>query len=180
MKRVILADALPLQIAILPIAALLIAALSAAALRADDAAERATLKDLGNVRVVVSDLSRTVESQGLKKQELQADLEKRLRAAGITLLSESERARGMPTLHLNMLLADADDAQTAYVYSLDLTLSQEVRLMRAPNIRVTSPTWKSAGAVGVVENDKLSTLRDAAGHAVDAFIAAYRAANGAK
>ncbi len=152
--------------------------LAAASLRADDAAERATLKDLGNVRVVVSELSRTVESQGLKRQELQASLEKRLRAAGITVLNETERARGMPTLFLNLLLADADEAQTAYVYSLDLTLSQEVRLMRAPAIRVNSPTWKSTGAVGIVENDKLNHLSDAAGQAADTFIAAYRAANG--
>lgn len=158
----------------------LAAGLLAAAARADDAAERATLKDLGNVRFVVADLGRSVESQGLKKHELQAALEKRLRAAGITVLGESERARGMPTLFLNLSLADADDAQTAFVYSLDLTLSQEVRLVRAPNIRVTSTTWKTAGAVGVVEADKVGSLRDASSQAIDTFIAAYRAANAAK
>ncbi len=158
----------------------LAAALAAASARADDAAERATLKDLGNVRFMVADLSRSVEAQGLKKQELQAALENRLRAAGITVLGESERARGMPTLFLNLSLADADEAQTAFVYSLDLTLSQEVRLVRAPNIRVNSATWKSAGAVGVVEADKVASLRDASNQAVDTFIAAYRAANAAK
>ncbi len=149
-------------------------------LQADDAAERATLKDLGNVRFIVADLGRSVEAQGLKKQDLQAALEKRLRTAGITVLGESERARGMPTLFLNLSLADADDAQTAFVYSLDLTLSQEVRLVRAPNIRVTSPTWRSAGAVGVVEADKVASLSDSSSQAVDTFIAAYRAANAAK
>ncbi len=85
-----------------------------------------------------------------------------------------------PRCSSNLSLADADDAQTAFVYSLDLTLSQEVRLVRAPNIRVNSNTWKSAGAVGIVEADKVSTLRDASNQAIDAFIAAYRAANAAK
>jgi hypothetical protein len=159
---------------------LLVAAGLAAAARADEAATRATLKDLGSVRLVVSDLGRVVESQGLKKQDLYAAVEKRLRAAGIALLGEGERARGMPTLFLNLVLADADDAQTTYVYSLDLTLSQEVRLVRAPGIIVNSPTWKSAGAVGVVENDKLGLLQEATNQAADAFIAAYRAANTAK
>jgi hypothetical protein len=151
-----------------------------AAARGDDAAERATLKGLGDVRFRVADLGRSVESQGLKKQELQAALEKRLRAGGIGVLAEGEHARGEPTLFLNLILADADDAQTAFVYSLDLTLSQEVRLVRSPNIRVNSTTWKTAGAVGVVDADKVGTLSESSNQAIDTFIAAYRAANAAK
>jgi hypothetical protein len=147
---------------------------------ADDAAERATLKGLGDLRLAVANLSPGVEAQGLKKKELQAMLEQRLRAAGIRVLADGERARGMPTLFLNLILADADDAQTALIYSLDLTLSQEVRLVRAQNIRLSTTTWRTPGAVGIVEVDKLATLRDASSQAIDTFIAAYRAANGAK
>jgi hypothetical protein len=155
-------------------------AVLAHAARADDAAERATLNGLGSVRFLISDFGQAVESQGLKRQELRAALEKRLRDAGIALLDDKERARGMPTLFLNLNLAPADDANTEFVYSLDLVLLQEVRLIRDPKISVTSGTWKAAGAVGIVEADMLNALRDASTQAVDSFIASWRAANATK
>ncbi len=160
--------------------ALALGLLATVAVWADDAAERATLKGLRDLRFAIANLSPSVEAQGLKRRDLQALLEKRLRAAGINVLAEGERARGTPTLFLNLILADADDAQTALVYSLDLTLSQEVRLVRAQNIRLSTPTWRTAGAVGIVENEKLGTLRDASSQAIDTFVAAYRAANAVK
>jgi hypothetical protein len=156
------------------------ATLLAAGVSADDAAERATLKGLAGLRFVVSESGLSAGRKGLNKQELQSALEKRLRAAGVALLAENERARGTPALILNLDLAPADDGQTAFVYSLDLMLVQEVRLLRMPSVRVQTATWKTAGAIGIVEADRLEMLRDASTRAVDSFIAAYRAANTAK
>jgi hypothetical protein len=59
----------------------------------DTEGERATLRGLDGVQVVVEDLQPDVERNGLTRQQLQTDVELRLRKAGIRVLTEQELDR---------------------------------------------------------------------------------------
>jgi hypothetical protein len=56
---------------------------------------RATLRGVEGVLVVVEDLGDDVEQAGLTRQQLQTDVELRVRQAGIRVLTRAER-EGMP------------------------------------------------------------------------------------
>jgi hypothetical protein len=155
-------------------ALLLVAAVS---LRAEEA-QQASLKGLTAVRVVVDHPGKETEGYGLTQAALRTGVESRLKKAGITLLSPQERAQGMPYLHLSVAAFPADGpGDDLFVYSIDLNLYQEVRLIRVPSVRVESPTWSAAGTVGTIKAVKLTTLHDTVGHYVDGFVAAHQAAN---
>lgn len=146
-------------------------------LHADDA-QQASLKGLTHVRVEVDHPGKETEGYGLTQAALRANVESKLKQAGITLLAPKERAQGMPVLHLSLSAFPADGpGDDLFVYSIDLDLYQEVRLIRVPSVRVQSPTWKAAGVIGTIKAVKLVSLSDNVGRYVDGFLAAHQAAN---
>lgn len=139
----------------------------------------ATLKGLTAVRVVVEVNQAAGEQQALRKTDLQDRLAAKLKKAGLQLLGEKERAQGMPTLYLDASLLAVDKGDDGlFVYSIDLALLQEVRLLRDPGIKTASPTWRAAGALGTVDAAEIAGLRDTTDELVEQFLKAYRAANG--
>ena len=162
--------------------AVFVGASLAADTKAQDTANDATLKGLTAIRVAVDVSDAAAEQQSLRKADLQSRIEGKLKKAGLQVLGESERAQGMPTLYLNLSLLALDksadpSAAEVYVYSIDLALIQEVRLLRAPGIKAASPTWRAPGSLGTLEAAELAGLRDTADELADRFLAAYRAAN---
>src|SRR2546429_6513667 len=66
---------------------------------------RATLRGVEGVRVVIEDLGPEVERAGLTKQQLQTDVELRLRQASIRILTTKEErfgTPGAPYLYINV------------------------------------------------------------------------------
>ena len=150
----------------------------AASARADTPDERATLRGITAVRVIVDNPGRDVEPFGVSQAALRADVESRLKRAGITLLGPNERAQGMPYLHLGVSIFPAGEpSDELFIYSIDLVLYQEVRLIRLPGVRASSPTWKAIGTIGTLKADNLATLRDIAGQYAASFVSAHQAAN---
>lgn len=160
---------------ILPAAAAAAAALLVVA-GAGPTPEEATLKSLAGIRVVVAPLAKQLEQRGLRAEALHGSIESQLRKAGIVLLAADERAQGMPTLtlHLVGLTTDPDEQ---FVYSVDLALHQDVRLVRNPSLRLSAPTWRSTGSVGAVDLSALAAVKQVVAEQVDQFIAAHRTAN---
>jgi hypothetical protein len=119
-----------------------------------------SLKGLTDVRVIIDGLSKEAEAAGLQKADIQAQIEKSLKSAGLRILAASERARGNPTLHLSMIAFPASkQSDELFVYSIELSLSQEVRLSRSPAVRVQSPTWRPTGAIGTTPKTELPKLK---------------------
>jgi hypothetical protein len=133
----------------------------------DQPNDRATLKGLKTIMVVVEHLTPEAERDGLTKDQLQTDVEVRLRKAGIKVTSsEIEEAY----LYLNVFTVK--DSSGQYVYHIRLEFNQEVILKRNRNVSLPAPTW-SLDLGGIVGAQKLHEVRDDVADMVDRFINAY-------
>jgi hypothetical protein len=140
--------------------------------------EQSSLKGLAGIRLRVDGVGAELEKQGLRKVDLAAAVESQLRKSGIELLAADERAQGLPTLVLHVMGFRADEQQDdLWVYSIDLALEQEVRLVRNPGVKLHAPTWRGKGSVGTLELASLGELRKMVGEQVGAFEKDYLAAN---
>ncbi len=136
----------------------------------DDPDDRATLKGIAAIQVVVEDLNPDAERDGLTRDHLQTDMELRLRKAGIRVTSKHEEAGGS-YLYLNVS-AVKHNALSVYGYHIRLEFYQRVALARDPRVRTDAVTWIS-GSTGVVSAQRLRSLRDNVADKVDKFINAY-------
>jgi hypothetical protein len=139
---------------------------------------RATLRGLKGIGVLVEQLPPEVEKGGLSKDQLQKDVETKLRAAGIKVLTKEECAKtpGEPNLYINVNVNIAKTESDIYPYSLDLLFIQKVSLLRDQKITSHAVTWSTAG-VGSITKTMVSQLRESVGEILDIFIKAYRAEN---
>jgi len=153
----------------------MLAALSPAAAKENDKQGGSSLAGLKGVGVVVEDLAPDAVQEGFNAQLIQADVEQKLRAAGIRVLTENElmKAAGIPYLYINIFTYKEDEL---YAYHITLELKQMVSLVRKPRISLSSSTWKArvGGTVGI---KKISELRSFVTDEADQFVSAWKAAN---
>lgn len=132
----------------------------------DQPNDRATLKGLTTIMVVVERLTPEAGRDGLTKEQLRTDVEARLRKAGITVTSSIEEAY----LYLNVFTVKG--SSELYAYHIRLEFNQEVILKRNRNVSLPAPTW-SLDLGGTVGAKKLHEVRDDVADMVDKFINAY-------
>jgi len=139
---------------------------------------RATLRGLKGIGVLVEQLAPEVENGGLSKDQLQKNVEAKLRAAGIKVLTREECAKtpGEPNLYINVNVNIAKTESDIYPYSLDLLFIQKVSLLRDQKITSYAVTW-STGGVGSISKELLNDLRESVGDVVEVFIKACQAEN---
>lgn len=139
---------------------------------------RATLRGLSGIGVLVERLAPEVEKGGLKANQLQTDVESKLRKAGIKILSREECAKtpGEPYLYVNLNVNVAKTESDIYPYAIDVMLIQRVSLQRNPGLLTHAVTW-SIGGVGSISKPILGELREVVQETVDIFIQAYQAEN---
>lgn len=149
------------------------------ALAIDTPNERLSLGGLTSVHVVVDDLSPAAERQGITRSGLQADLEGRLRRAGLGVLSATDalKAAGRPTLHLRVELVPFGDPPRLWIYSVDLTLRQRTQLTRDRTIETYTITWNENRQVGAVEPGGFGAVRDLVRAKVEQFVRAWQTVN---
>src|SRR5262249_6793377 len=128
------------------------------------------------VAVTIEDLTPEVESAGLLMQQLQTDVELRLRLAGIRVLTREEGLRvvGKPVLaiHVNVLL---NQLLGLTVYNILVGLYQSVSLETGA-VSERASTW-STGTTGILAMNDLSRIREKVRDQVDQFINAYLSVN---
>ena len=139
---------------------------------------RATLRGLGGVRVLIEDLPPEMQQEGLTKTRLQADVELKLRTAGIKTLTQEEcfKTPGEPYLYLNINLNTLKTETDHYAYSIDIGLIQNVALLRDPGQATYAITW-STGGVGLIGKNRLSDLQDSVGDLLSIFVRAFLSVN---
>ena len=181
-------------IAALALAALLIP--GRAALAAVDEAERATLKGLPGVEVIVESPHEDQRRAGFDERAFQTDVELKLRRDGIKVLSREQRLAtpGKPYLYVNINSLHKKPGSMA-AYKIDLRLYQLVRLDRKVDVEAIcdgnaiirgyrcidaravgthiAATWSK----GVVGYGDLSYTRDHVKDLVDEFINAWLSVN---
>ncbi len=158
----------------------LLTAWSSSALAKTHASVSPALKGIDAVMVVVSGMSPQAEKDGLKRADLQHDVEHRLRQAGIKVLSPSERAQapGQPQLIVRFVDQKRSDMEI-YAISIAVHLVQSVRLARDNKVVVPAETWGMSGVISVGAQELVS-VRSLLQEYVDMFIQACHAANGVK
>jgi hypothetical protein len=137
----------------------------------DTELSRKTLKAISVLQVVAEDLGTDIDPRGTLKSQIQADVETRLRLAGIGLTSEAEISPKSAWLmvHANVIRS----GQFGYVYHVDFRLAQPVRLVRDSSFFMAT-TWSRdfMGNAG-----SLDSLRKIINDHVFVFVAAYRSVN---
>jgi|SRR6185312_13249547 len=150
----------------------------APATASDSEIDRASLKGLQGVFVLVEDLNPPEEQAGLKTADIQADAEEKLKAAGIPLLNKAQAidAPGMPTLYISVSVASSA-ATGAWPFSIDVNLEQQATLKRNPDTFVpTAITWH-VGSLGAVDRSNIRSVRDRVNEQVAKFVNAYSKVN---
>lgn len=132
---------------------------------------RATLRGVKEFAVVV-DLNPELEKTGLDKDQLQTDVELRLRKAGIRVVSS-----GKAFLAINVNEFSGPDQTGLYVFSVKAEFIQPVNLVRNPDFSIFAGTWSlsldSLAGIARVEGG----VRSHAADLVDRFTNAYLAEN---
>lgn len=144
----------------------------------DGKSNRATLRGLKGVGVLVEHLLPEIEKEGLNRDQLQTSVESKLRKAGIKVLTKEESfiAPGEPHLYVNINVNIAKTESDIYPYSIDLLLIQRVSLLRDPKLTSYAITW-STGGVGSIGKTVVRELGESVEAMVDVFIKTYLAEN---
>jgi hypothetical protein len=139
--------------------------------------ERESLRGLVGMEVLVEPLNIEIEERGLQTMKLQSDIRQRLQKADIKVLTERERL-ATPTAAMLAVRVDAlHDRIGRYFYSVDLLLTQRVRLEGNVASHPSAVTWMKLGAIGVVADDNVKHLEEQVLRKVDQFIKDYQAVN---
>ena len=137
---------------------------------------RNSLKGLVAVYLLMDPLDLDAQKAGLSASQLRTDVELRLRAAGIPVLTEKQgRERpGDPYLYLDVSHIRAKEGFCAF--SIRLALIQNVFPQRNPTQLLRASTW-SVSTSGYVLGDKLSMVRQTVRDFTDRFCNDYLAVN---
>jgi len=137
----------------------------------DSESDRATLRGVEGMYVIVEELEPEVERAGLTRHQLQTEVELRLRQVGIRVLTKEERLEtpGAPWLYVNVNVVLRSDGLTAFSTRVELN---QVALLKTDGSLVIVPTW-SVAYTGSVGSLRLSAIRNNVKDQVDHFINAY-------
>ena len=144
----------------------------------NSAETRTTLANLPGVAIHVARLAVEIESLGITSGVLGVEVERRLKAAGLTVLHPEvqQPVPGDPTLYLDVT-AVIEDPPDQISYAIRLELTQTVRLERDPSFQVFHVVTWSVGGVSVhAKSWRRAIIEDVVGY-TDEFVTAYFAAN---
>jgi hypothetical protein len=145
----------------------------------DDKTDRATLQGIKSMCIVV-EVADQAHSK-LNKEELQAEIEGKLKQAGVAV-----DKKGTACLYLNVRVLQAIGRQAIRrkekpipLYAVDLRLEflQTVALTRDAAVKTYAPTWSAANMATVASDDLGKTASEIANSLVDQFVTAYKSAN---
>jgi len=139
---------------------------------------RATLRDIKGVGVLVEKLPHEVEQQGLKRNQLQKTVESKLQNAGMKVLGRAGplAAPREPYLYININVNIAKTESEVYPYSIDLLFTQKVSPARDPKLTTYAVTWSTSG-VGSITKRFVDRFQESVENMVDISIRAYLVEN---
>ena len=136
-----------------------------------------SLRGLKGVYVMIGDLKPDIEEDRLEKEQIQTDVELKLRLAGIKVLTreEYEKELGRPYLYVSGISMKREIG--SHVFNTQVELVQQVQLTRNTKISLTTKTWSTSDIGYVGEKDVANYVRDAIKDGVDEFINDYLSVN---
>ncbi len=131
------------------------------------------LKGVYVMAALESPKPKEIELLGLTEDQIQKDVELRLRKSGIKVLTDKEWATTLGTPSL-MVSLSAFTYLSLCVYSIQVSLFEAVTLARGG--QTSASVWE-ADYIGMVGTKNIRTVRDNIGDKIDEFINDYLAAN---
>ena len=140
--------------------------------------KRETLRGLKEISVLIEYLPDDVEREGLNREQLQRDIEVRLRQAGLHVLTLSEVANlpGAPYLYV-AVYPIIGPSVNVNAYAVALTLKQLVQLSRNPTTELFATTWEGPIHFSSLSDSRVPDIRSRIFDAVGRFIVDYRDVN---
>ena len=143
--------------------------------------EQASLRALSGVCVLVEKIRDEMESDGLTHDEIQTDVELRIRKAGVHILAQKEMLNTEDQSYLYINIQSIKNNTTrSYAYSLEVSLEQNVQLVRkttnSTGLPFSASTWKR-NLVGIISASQVRDIRGYIADYVDQFINDFLAAN---
>ncbi len=149
----------------------------------DSELSRQTLAGLKGFLVVVEDMhpklspyDQAIRKAGLTKAQIQQSVEKRLRAAGIRVVSGQAwmNTPGRPILYVNINLHEKE--RYVFAYNTTISVEQLVRLDAKPSVKTLASTW-SLNMTGNVNVGNLQNVAESILILLDRFVQAHAANN---
>ena len=133
------------------------------------------LRGLKKLGVVIESLPSQFGQRELHQARLKAQVQERLRQAGIEVTEEEEAiSNRLPYLYVNVNIMKTDIG--LYVFGTRISLKQTVLLPRDPFMELYTSTWETGG-VGTVGVNNLSAMLTSIREHVDRFCADHLAEN---
>jgi len=167
-------------ITVFAIACCCILALKPVAYGIDTELTQRTMIGIQGINVVVEDLQPNIQKYAqrfsLTKEQLQKEVEERLRKAGIRVMPKDEwlKTPGRPVLYVNINTHEYE--KYWYAFNIAVSLGQIVTLEADPKLKTLASTW-DISMTGVANIGTLNTIRSNIEVLVDRFVKAYRSAN---
>lgn len=136
-----------------------------------------TLKGLKGIGVTVDDFDADAKSDGLNQESLKTAITKKLKKAGIKVLTSQELGTisGQPQLALNV--HSIKQPGPIYIFTVTLDFNQIVLLERNTGLTAVSPTWSILTTGGALPEDLVANVKAAVDSMLDSFIVDYKKAN---
>src|SRR5437868_3348915 len=135
----------------------------------DGPLDRATLRGVKAIHIVVDRLDPDLEQGGLTQDGLRSRIEERLRKAGIPVDPKAVEFVG-----LRVTSFVAKKGPDGLCFSLGLY--QPVLLVRDQKVRTASPTWEVQTMLMVAPKPMVDSALNTADQVADQFVSAYQAA----
>jgi len=156
---------------------LLTVAIGSPAFGADADYDSRTIKGLEGVNVIVENIQpniqRYAQKAGITKEQIQKDVEAKLKSNGIKVLTRDEwlKTPGRPVLYVNINTHETE--KYWYAYNVRLELKQVVSLEANPSIKTLASTW-SINMTGMANIGTLGVIKNAVNGLVDRFVTAVK------
>ncbi len=160
------------------LAVYLLCAPAASLAASEDKIDRETLRGITSVSVVVESLESDAVRDGLTVDQIQTDVELRLRKARIGVRDSG--ATHTPFLYINAhLIKGSGPTARLYVFDCQVALVQPVRVV-SNGVLAVAPTWSAEITGGIGASEMSRAIRADIGDLVDKFINAYLTVNSTK
>jgi hypothetical protein len=134
-----------------------------------------TLKGLDSLKVEVEPLAPDLQKAGITTEQIQLDVETKLRQAGLKVRKPGETVN--PYVVLNVSVQSIDNGMGGFAVSVTSSLNQLIVLERDKTVTSAASTWQSKSIVSVIK-EKVQGIRNFVNFQTDLFVNAYRKANG--
>ena len=136
----------------------------------DSALDRATLRGLTGVNIVVDKIDSQLEAAGVKPDAVRSRLEDRLRAAGITV-------DGSKAEFVAVRMTDVRDTHGPFAVAITIGAYQPVVLARDKNMKTATQTWEVETVLLAEPKQLYRGAMDSIDDLAARFVAAYRSVN---